>query len=136
MLSYQVSPIDKKHMMRGLLESMRIHAASGAIRIYSPHTEPLIWRQGMDLDKYLGSVEDKGLGPNQSSTFSAHQLGTCRIAGDPSLGAVKPNGETYEVEGLYVADGSVFPTSCGVNPMIPISATSYFLAGRIARKLA
>jgi hypothetical protein len=29
-----------------------------------------------------------------------------------------PNGEVWDVAGLYVADASTFPTASGVNPMI------------------
>lgn len=134
-LTYRLSDYDARHMMRGLLESIRIHAAAGARRIFSPHTIPLVWERGHDLAAYLNEVERMGLGANQSSAFSAHQLGSCRIAADPGLGAVDPDGQTFEVDNLFVTDGSVFPTSCGVNPMIPISATAYFLSDRILKKL-
>ncbi|MGH7676800.1 MAG: GMC oxidoreductase [Gemmatimonadales bacterium] len=38
-------------------------------------------------------------------------------------------GESHEVGALYVADGSAFPTSSGVNPMITIMA----IADHVAR---
>lgn len=134
-LSYRMSPYDSQHMLHGLLESIRIHAAAGARQIFSPHTVPLVWERGQDLNAYLGRVERIGLGPNQSSAFSAHQLGSCRVAAEPSLGALGPDGQAHEVENLFVTDGSVFPTACGVNPMIPISATAHFLSEGIFRKL-
>jgi choline dehydrogenase-like flavoprotein len=42
---------------------------------------------------------------------------------------VRESGETWDVEGVFVADGSIVPTSLGVNPQLTIMA----LATRIAR---
>jgi len=52
--------------------------------------------------------------------FSAHQMSSCRLAGNPALGAVNPEGESYEVRDLFVADASALPSATGVNPMISI----------------
>lgn len=46
--------------------------------------------------------------------------------------ACDPAGELWDVAGLYVADGSAFPTPSGVNPMISIYAISYLTAQGIA----
>jgi len=48
---------------------------------------------------------------------------------------VKPNGETYEVKNLFVADGSALPTATGVNPMISIMGLSHYLAQQIKGQL-
>jgi choline dehydrogenase-like flavoprotein len=40
----------------------------------------------------------------------------------PKLSAVQPSGTTWEVKNLHVADGSLFPTAVGVNPMVTIEA--------------
>lgn len=44
------------------------------------------------------------------------------------------DGECWDVAGLHVADGSLFPTASGVNPMITIYGLSYMVAGRIAER--
>ena len=46
--------------------------------------------------------------------------------------AVGEENETHEVQGLFVVDGSVFPTASGVNPMLTI----YGIANRAAKKIA
>jgi choline dehydrogenase-like flavoprotein len=51
-------------------------------------------------------------------------MGTARIAADPGEGVCGPDGAVNGVEGLYVADASLFPTSVGVNPMMTIIAFS------------
>jgi choline dehydrogenase-like flavoprotein len=62
---------------------------------------------------------------------SQHPLGTCRMGTSPHHAVVDPDGQTFEVRGLYVADGSILPTSLGVNPQLSIMA----MATRIAWKL-
>jgi choline dehydrogenase-like flavoprotein len=44
---------------------------------------------------------------------------------------VDPDGQSFEVRELFVADGSILPTSLGVNPQLSIMA----MATRIAWKL-
>ena len=59
-------------------------------------------------------------------------MGTARIAADPRQGACGIDGSVNGTEGLYVADGSLFPTSVGVNPMMTIIAFSKQIARGIA----
>ncbi|MGH8948938.1 MAG: GMC oxidoreductase, partial [Acidimicrobiia bacterium] len=42
----------------------------------------------------------------------------------------------HDTAGLYVMDGSCFPTSSGVNPMISIAAIAHRGATRLAERLA
>ena len=53
------------------------------------------------------------------------------MSADRARGVCKPSGETWDVQNLFVADGSLFPTALGVNPQITILA----LATGIARDL-
>jgi choline dehydrogenase-like flavoprotein len=39
------------------------------------------------------------------------------------------------LQGLHVADGSLFPTSSGVNPMVTIEALAYVVAQNVAEDL-
>lgn len=133
---YGLHPYDGGHLQQGMLQAIRLHRAAGARVILSPHSRPEVFRQGdRDFEGYLERVKDLQLAPNTFGLFSAHQMGSCRISGDRRRGVVRPDGETWDLENLYVADGSVFPSACGVNPMIPITTTSHFLAQRIKSKL-
>jgi choline dehydrogenase-like flavoprotein len=49
-----------------------------------------------------------------------HPLGTLAFGDDPRRSVVKSSGEHHQVEGLFVLDGSLFPTSIGVPPQISI----------------
>ena len=43
-------------------------------------------------------------------------------------------GRHHEIENLWIADGSVFPTSLGVNPQLSIYAHARLFATEIARQ--
>ena len=138
-LDYKLHSYDANHLRIGMLAALRIHKESGANEVYSPHNEQLMYRNNGsngNFERYLQNVEAKKFHGNGYALFSAHQMSSCRIAGSPKLGAVKPDGETYEVENLFVADGSVLPTATGVNPMISIMGTAHYLAQQIKSKLS
>jgi choline dehydrogenase-like flavoprotein len=65
------------------------------------------------------------------SYISFHQMGSAAMGRDPSTSVAGETGEIYGVRGLYVADGSAFPTSSGVNPMITIMAVADHVAQAI-----
>jgi choline dehydrogenase-like flavoprotein len=56
------------------------------------------------------------------------------MGADPASAPVDPAGKLRGVEGLYVADGSIVPSSLGVNPQITIMAlatrTAFGIAGQ------
>ena len=57
-----------------------------------------------------------------------HPLGTARADARPTHGVIDGELRVHGVEGLYVADGSVVPSSLGVNPQITIMALATRLA--------
>jgi choline dehydrogenase-like flavoprotein len=58
----------------------------------------------------------------------AHQCGTCRFGNDPQTSVLDINCKTYEVDNLYVVDGSFFPSSGAVNPSLTIIANALRVA--------
>jgi cholesterol oxidase len=73
--------------------------------------------------------------------ISAHPLGGCPMGDDASNGVVDSLGRVFrgksgnaKYDGLYVADGSIVPTSLGVNPSLTITALSYRIAFDIVER--
>jgi cholesterol oxidase len=64
--------------------------------------------------------------------ITVHPLGGCPMSDDPRDGVVDDHGKVHGYDGLYVLDGSIVPTSLGVNPSKTIAA----LAERGAEHLA
>jgi choline dehydrogenase-like flavoprotein len=76
------------------------------------------------LGRFMGLTETQGV-------YCAHPLGGCRMAESSDLGVVDDTGAVYGYEGLYCIDGSIVPTSLGVNPSLTISAVSERSAQRL-----
>ena len=62
---------------------------------------------------------------------TGHNTGTAKMGTDPETSVTDSYGRAHNVPNLYVIDGSVFPTSTGVN----VTATICALAKRTARHL-
>lgn len=127
---YSLRGVDCYHLMKGVYESLGVHRAASARRVFAPCFPNLAFETGDDqaFEEFRLQVMSRGYRPNSIGLYSAHQLSSCRIGDSPKTGAVKPTGETFEVGNLYVADGSVLPTASGVNPMVSIMASARFLA--------
>lgn len=69
---------------------------------------------------------------SSSIPATAHLAGTARMGRDPRTSVCDPAGRLHDVEGVYVADASTFPTFPGFNPTNTIMANAL----RIARGIA
>ncbi|MBL8385982.1 MAG: GMC family oxidoreductase [Burkholderiales bacterium] len=65
-----------------------------------------------------------------------HLMGTARMGTDPASSVVNPWGRCHDVKNLFIADGSLFVTSGGVNPTATIQALALYVADNIKRRLA
>lgn len=66
----------------------------------------------------------------------AHQNGTVRFGADPATSALDPNCRAWEVDNLYVVDGSFFPSSSAVNPALTIMANALRVGDHLLERLA
>jgi choline dehydrogenase-like flavoprotein len=140
-LDYRLDERGIATLRHALVSMAGLARAAGARRILAAGTPPR-WHgrtgfaPGSEARSFLvfeDALRSFDFRPNRGSVFSAHQMGSVRMGGpldhpcDPD-GRVRVRGGTV-IPGLYVGDGSLFPTGIGVNPMITIMA----LARRVAR---
>jgi choline dehydrogenase-like flavoprotein len=129
-LRYPLTERHRETLVEAMKEMARIQFAAGAQRVISLHSPPVELRSASDLPR----LEEAPFGPNRLSLFSAHPMGGCPMGEDPRRSVVNSRGRHHRFENLHIADGSVFPTSVGVNPMISIYGISRLFAEGIARR--
>ena len=54
-----------------------------------------------------------GIHLNNLAILTAHQMGSARMGVSRQVSTVDPDGESWDVQSLYVADASLMPTSTG-----------------------
>lgn len=62
---------------------------------------------------------------------TAHLVGGCRMGIDAETSVTNSDGRSWDVPNLWICDGSLFPTSGGVNPSETIQALACRIADRI-----
>ncbi|WP_141798625.1 GMC family oxidoreductase [Nocardioides sp. SLBN-35] len=134
---YRLSPRDTDHLVQGLVGGARIAEAAGARWIASTHHRTVSYEPGVrgSATTFEQDLRAAGAAPATLALAALHIMGSARMGGSRDTSAVDPDGRTWEVEGLYVADGSCFPTASGVNPMISIESIAHMTATRLAARM-
>ncbi|MEO8275323.1 MAG: GMC family oxidoreductase [Thermoanaerobaculia bacterium] len=65
----------------------------------------------------------------------AHQNGTIRFGAEPASSALDRDCKAWELENLYVVDGSFFPSSGAVNPALTIMANALRVGDHLIERL-
>jgi choline dehydrogenase-like flavoprotein len=128
-ITYWLNDDDTKKVRRGIAVLSRVFFAAGAREVHLPTTgsQPL-----RSVDQ-THAFERAPLAARHVDLTAYHPLGTCRMGVDPSRSVVDAEHRTHDVPALYVVDGSVMPSSLGVNPQLTIMAMALRAADGIAR---
>jgi choline dehydrogenase-like flavoprotein len=134
---WRLNPGDEARMLTGVLAASQVLAAAGASEVFSLHRQRFAFRPGDQRGHrdWMREVNRAGFAGGRATLASYHQMGSCRIGADPATSAVGPDHQTHEVEGLFVADASLFPTASGVNPMLSVMALAHRAAAKVAATL-
>jgi choline dehydrogenase-like flavoprotein len=125
-------PLDLENLKKGIEVQVRLHEAAGAHQIGPLAEGASMWRRGDDLEAFISAVRRIPFRAGGYKLFSAHQMGTCRMGADPQTSVAGPWGELHDTKGVWIGDGSAFPTSSGTNPMVSIMALAHRTAEAIA----
>ena len=75
------------------------------------------------------------MGMNIPIAGVAHQAGTCRFGNDPATSVLDVNCKAHELDNLYLADTSFFPSIGAVNPALTVIANAIRVGEHIADRL-
>ncbi len=114
------------------LEDNRVTLGSdGGIRIHYTETNRAAQEELMNrLEAALRPLGfDRFLRVPMPVSVMNHQCGTCRMGEDASSSVVNVEGRAHDIDNLWIADASVFPSSGATNPTLTIAANAFRVAG-------
>jgi choline dehydrogenase-like flavoprotein len=122
-IRYDLGREDVATFKRGIELLCELYWAAGAKAVFPP-VEGVGELRGGELEPLRrAEVRARDLTP-----MAFHPLGTARADARPGHGVVDGDLKVHGVEGLYLSDGSVVPSSIGVNPQITIMTLATRLA--------
>jgi choline dehydrogenase-like flavoprotein len=124
-IRYDLCREDVETFRRGVDLLCEMYVAAGATVLYPP-VEGVGEMRAAERRPMPSSLRARDL-----TLLAFHPLGTARADARPAHGVVDGDLRLHGVEGVYVADGSVVPSSIGVNPQITIMALATRLAYRL-----
>jgi choline dehydrogenase-like flavoprotein len=123
-VTYRMSRRDRARMPDIVRLLGQTFLDAGAKEIFPP---VLGLERGLTPDAFR-AFDFERLPARRYECSSQHPLGSARIGSDPRASVCDPDGRVWGAEELYVVDGSVLPTSLGVNPQESIMAVATKLA--------
>jgi choline dehydrogenase-like flavoprotein len=125
-LSYALDGGDQRALLVGLAACAEILFAAGATRVIVPLARPLELHSPSEIPRIMSHRYQ----PFDPLLTAVHPMGTL------ALGHVTDErGAWRGVEQLFVADGSLFPTSLGGPPQLSIYAAGHKVAGQVIASL-
>jgi choline dehydrogenase-like flavoprotein len=130
-LDYPFTPRLAEAARAAQVDAARVLLASGAREVRSLHNTAVVLRSEKDLP----ALASAPFAPNRLAVFTAHQMGGCAMGRDPERSVVRSDLRHHQIENLFIVDGSVFPTSLGVNPQLSIYGVAGMGAGHVLKAL-
>jgi choline dehydrogenase-like flavoprotein len=129
---YALAEEDRAGWLDSLRTGARIMFAAGGRRVFFNSHRPLILSTPEEIDTTL--TLDL-VSQQRIQITSGHPMGGCALGGDARRDVVDSRGRSWDVEGLYVADSSIFPTSLGVNPCYTVYTLGRYIANKMVEEI-
>ena len=129
---FDLLPQDQLTLLKGITRAAEVLFAAGAQAVLPgvPGLPDALHR----VDALHALLRDPPRRLPRPSTVATHLFGTCRAASHPDHGVVRPDLRHWQVDGLWVADSSVFPGNTGVNPQLSIMGVAAICAASAGRR--
>jgi choline dehydrogenase-like flavoprotein len=118
LVTYRMAARDRSRLLRALEILGDMAFAAGAREVLLPIFGALPVRSRTELRRAIESLPSM----RKLECAAFHPLGTARMSATADGGVVTRDGAVWGTSGLYVADGSILPTSIGVNSQLPVMA--------------
>jgi choline dehydrogenase-like flavoprotein len=130
-LDYVLPPRIWDSFREALRWMIKIDLAAGAQQVNLGHIDPSLT---FTSEKDLAKLEGAALEPHKIAVFSAHVMGGSCMGDDPARSVVRSSDlRHHTIANLHVMDGSVLPTSLGVNPQETLYGLSHLMSSRWAQ---
>lgn len=130
-IHYKLEQQDWRQIELGLRQGARIFLAAGAKEVILPLNPARVIRSERDLERF--SIRD--LRTFSPPLIAVHPMSTLWMGNDPRKSVVNAFGQHHHHPNLFVADGSLFPTSIGGPPQISIYTFGRHVARRVMAEL-
>lgn len=117
-IDYQPDEHDRRELLGGLVACVRLLFAAGARKVYVPGDPVVALKPGDPLDL----LTELPISPGSLQLTAVHPMGTLPMGDNPKTAVVDSRGRSFHLDGLWVADASLFPTSIGVPPQLSVYA--------------
>lgn len=130
-IDYWPDEADRRELLFGLAACAELLFAAGATKVIIP-TDPVL---ELTPSGSLAVIHELSLEPGSMDITAVHPMGSVPMGDDAAVAAVDSRGRHHHVEGLYVADASLFPTSIGIPPQVATYAMGRHVAEGIVEAL-
>jgi choline dehydrogenase-like flavoprotein len=130
LVTYRMTDRDRARLLRALGILGEMAFAAGAREVLLPVFGAPPVRSRAELARVASAIPSM----RQVECAAFHPLGSARMSRTPEAGVVSREGAVWGTTGLYVADGSILPSSIGVNSQLPVMTLALDIARGIATR--
>ena len=126
-VDYTLTAEWKTRARQAVRAAARAYFAAGAKMVVIPAAPPLM----LQSEAQLAQIETLTFDAATISLISAHQQGGGRLGTSEATSACDLNGQVWGTRGVFICDGSIFPSSSSSHTMTPIITMAHALADRL-----